>query len=135
LKGIPHWITVYNLVLIVILPLIIIAIFNAIIFLKVRSSSRRIHTTALPSTAAIDRRQQNARDVHLLKHMLFMFVVFIIGWAPLYIYLVIILNPFSYYWLYVAFQILAAVSVIIDLLDLFLYNHDIRQYYKARIFN
>jgi hypothetical protein len=135
LKGIPHWITVYNLVLIVILPLIIIAIFNAIIFLKVRSSSRRIHTTALPSTAAIDRRQQNARDVHLLKHMLFMFVVFIMGWAPIYTYSLIVQNPYSYYLLFIVLQVLPVFSVVVDILDLFLYNHDIRQYYKARIFN
>ncbi len=135
MKGIPHWITVYNLVLIVILPLIIIAIFNAIIFLKVRSSSRRIHTTALPSTAAIDRRQQNARDVHLLKHMLFMFVVFIMGWAPIYTYSLIVQNPYSYYLLFIVLQVLPVFSVVVDILDLFLYNHDIRQYYKARIFN
>ncbi len=135
MKGIPHWITVYNLVLIVILPLIIIAIFNAIIFLKVRSSSRRIHTTALPSTAAIDRRQQNARDVHLLKHMLFMFVVFIMGWAPIYTYSLIVQNPYSYYLLFIVLQVLPVFSVVVDILDLFLYNHDIRQYYKTRLFN
>jgi hypothetical protein len=133
--GVPYWIDVYNLVLVVILPIIIIVVFNVIIFLKVRSSSRRIHTTALPSTAAIDRRQQNVRDIHLLKHMLFMFVVFIMGWVPLYTYILIVQNPNSYYLLYVAFQILPVFSVIIDILDLFLYNHDIRQYYKTRLFN
>jgi len=134
-KGVPYWVTVYNLVLIVILPLIIIVVFNAIIFLKVRSSSRRIHTIALPSTAAIDRRQQNARDVHLLKHMLFMFVVFIMGWAPIYTYSLIFQDPYTYYLLYAVFQILPIFSLLIDILDLFLYNHDIRQYYKARLFN
>jgi hypothetical protein len=134
-NGVPYWVTVYNLVLIVILPLIIIVVLNAIIFLNVRSSSRRIHTTALPSTATIDRRQQNARDIHLLKHMLFMFAVFIMGWGPIYTYLVIIQNPFSYYLLYAVFQLLPIFSLIIDILDLFLYNHEIRQYYKARLFN
>ncbi len=135
MKGLSYWVNVYDLVLIVILPLIIIVVLNAIIFLKVRSSSRRIHTTALASTAAADRRQQNVRDIHLLKHMLFMFVVFIMGWAPLYIYLLIVQNPNPYYWLYVVFQILAVFSVVIDILDLFLYNHDIRQYYGERLFN
>jgi hypothetical protein len=135
MKGLPYWTTVYDLVMIVILPLIIIVVLNAIIFLKVRSSSRRIHTTALPSTAAIDRRQQNARDVHLLKHMLFMFVVFIMGWAPIYTYSLIVQYPYSYYLLFIVLQVLPVFSVVVDILDLFLYNHDIRQYYKARIFN
>ncbi len=135
MKGVPYWVTVYNLVLIVILPLIIIVVLNVIIFLNVHSSSRRVHTTTLPSPAAIDRGQQNARDIHLLKHMLFMFVVFIMGWAPIYTFFVIIQNPFSYYLLYALFEILPTLSLIIDILDLFLYNHDIRQYYKARLFN
>jgi hypothetical protein len=80
-------------------------------------------------------KQQNARDVHLLKHMLFTSVIFIIGWAPVYIISVLNTNINMPYWVYSVLQTLPIFSLLANIVDWFLYNHDLRQYLKERLLN
>jgi hypothetical protein len=105
------------------------------IFVKVRSSSRRVHAAITTMPVATNSKQQNARDVHLLKHMLFISVIFIIGWAPIYIISVVKLPLNMPYWIYSLLQIFPVLSSLINIVDLFLYNNDLRQYLKQRLLN
>jgi hypothetical protein len=80
-------------------------------------------------------KQQNARDVHLLKHMLFISFIFIIGWAPIYIISVMELYINVPFWVDSLLKIFPVLSSLITIMDLFLYNHDLRQYLKERFLN
>jgi hypothetical protein len=96
------------------------------IFIYARRSTRRVHATNGENAQAPI---LSSRDVRLLKHMIFMFVVFAGGWVPIYVAKVInyngtVLSP-------LAIEILStipAVSLLIDIADLFLYNHELRRY-------
>ncbi|CAF1210294.1 unnamed protein product [Adineta ricciae] len=131
------WIYTYILVIIVVLPTIISIVFNLIIFITVRSSARRIHetTTITVLSETNTSRQQHAREMRLLKHILFMFAVFVLGWAPLFVVLAL---PSAIYhtipgWIITSSQIPSAISAVIQVVDLFIYNREIRQYLKERI--
>lgn len=128
----PDWIGFYHLFIVVILPSIINGVFNTLIFLKVRSSSRRIHTeTSITATIG----NSNNRDIHLLKHIFFIFVIFIIGWGPVYILAVADPNGQAPSWIPLFLQILPAFCFLIQIGDLFFYNHELRQYLKRKVFD
>jgi hypothetical protein len=127
----PIWIRVYNLFIIVILP----SIFNVSIYLSVRSSTRRVHALATTTPPTANPNYKNARDVYLLKHMLFIFVIFVIGWTPVFILSVSNLDETAFYMAYQLLQLLPELSSLIIILDLFWYNHDLRQYLKQRLMN
>jgi hypothetical protein len=100
-----------------------LAIINSIIFIYARRSSRRVRTTNEENANAPTLSQ---RDAHLLKHMIFMFAVFFCGWTPIYIIKAItfsepIFSPMALQIL----QMIPAVCVLIDIIDLFLYNHEL----------
>ena len=119
--------------MVVIIPFITIVVFNIFIFLKVLASTRRVHHQGIHSDGSEMSRRQQARDTHLLKHMLFIFLVFIIGWAP--VYIAVFLNLYIYIsvWVLVFLQIPPIFSALIMVLDLFVYNHDLRSYLKRKI--
>jgi hypothetical protein len=104
-----------------------------LIFLKARSSTRHVQalTTSMPSAA--NSNHQNARDIHLLKHILLIFTVFVGGWTPVYIHSVTTPDETSHYIIYSVLQLLPILSSLIIILDLFWYNHDLRQYLKERL--
>ncbi len=61
---------------------------NIIIFKYVQSSSRRIQTISQATIANHSSDQEpklSRRDIHLLRHMIIMFFVFIVGSGPIYI--------------------------------------------------
>jgi len=124
-----NWIDIYNLFIIVILPSIFSGIFNSLIFISVRSSTRRVHAL----TPAVNSNHQNTRDIYLLKHMIFIFIIFIIGWAPIYIRSIIQLNNEVTLWFGQFLQLLPVISSLIIILDLFYYNHELRQYLKEKL--
>jgi hypothetical protein len=99
----------------------------------VRSSSRRIQPAS--STTELNPSQThgsqfNRRDIHLLRHMIFMITVFVGGWAPLYTLLAIqdqfTIDPV----LSSSFTILCQAALLCDIIDLYLYNHELRAYFK-----
>jgi hypothetical protein len=133
-NQVPRWIILYTLFIIVVLPSIVTIVFNSMIFFFVRSSTRRVHATATaPTTSVANTNLQHARDMYLLKHMVFIFIVFLIGWTPIYIESAIDFSRGASSWLFLLLQILPVFSTLINILDLFMYNHDLRQYLKEQI--
>jgi hypothetical protein len=139
----PRWISFYSLCLIVVLPSILTIVFNSMIFFFVRSSTRRVHaiaTATATSTATAtafsvaNKNLQHARDMYLVKHMVFIFIVFLIGWTPLYFVSAIYFSGGVPTWVYYLLEMLPVLSTLINILDLFMYNRDLRQYLKERIF-
>jgi hypothetical protein len=128
----PSWIYFYSLFIIVILPSITKVFFNCIIFYSVHSSTRRIHALPPTTSATANINHRNSRDTHLLKHMLFLHFVFISGWGPVYIFSVIDVNGQVALWFYLLLQILPVISSLINIIDLFLYNHELRRYLTNR---
>ena len=124
----------YSLLIIVILPSIINIVFNSVIFFTVRSSTRRIHGLATVASAPRNSvHQQHTRDMYLLKHIVFMFIVFITGWAP--VYIIRIVNPplEQSTWYALLILILPVLSSLINMADLFFYNRELRHYIKERL--
>jgi len=128
----------YALFCIVIFPSILIIIFNGLIYWTVTSSSRRVHAISTNQNGGVDPvarpNHQNARDIFLLKHMSFIFIVFIFGWSPVYILQAIELNSQTPVWLLKFLDVPPVLTSIIMVVDLFIYNHELRQYLKEKIF-
>ncbi|CAF1238601.1 unnamed protein product [Adineta ricciae] len=131
----PSWILFYNLSVVLIFPSIIIVFFDSLIFYSVRSSTLRVH--ALPSSAATVANVNHGRnrDVNLVKHMLFIFVMFIIGWGPIYIYSAVVNMEGIDARVIILLQILPVLDLSINIIDLFIYNRDLRRYLIERCLN
>jgi hypothetical protein len=131
----PSWLLIYNMCIIFVLPSILNAFFNIKIFLKVRSSSLRINAERSMSQIPGNPNRQNTRDILLLKHMLFIFVMYIIGWVP--IYTLSIADPYQLkpLWIYMLLRFLPGLSFLIDIVDLFFYNRELRHYLKEKLEN
>ena len=109
------------------IPAFICIITNALIYRHVLASSRRVQTsTACPDNqyaCAISR-----RDISLLRHMIILFLVFILGWTPS-----VIVNIAEYYTavsnlLYDVSFLSFQLALLVVIIDLFLYNHEVRKY-------
>jgi hypothetical protein len=74
------------------------------------------------------------RDLHLLRHTIFMFCTFIIGWCPVFILSAIDYSGSVTELVYTILEILAVLGSLGCMLDLFLYNHELRRYIKDKIF-
>ncbi len=61
--------------------------------------------------------------------------MFVIGWAPVYTLVVVDHKGDVPIWVYLLLELLPVFSVAIDIIDLFMYNHDLRQYLKERLLN
>jgi hypothetical protein len=121
---------IYVAIIIIVIPAISLAIINSIIFISARRSTLRVRPMNGES-ANVPALSQ--RDAHLLKHIIFMFAAFFCGWAPIYIVKAI---PFSGAGVSpIVLQILNTIpgfSIYIDVIDLFLYNHEFRKYLTNR---
>ncbi|CAF2475700.1 unnamed protein product [Rotaria sp. Silwood2] len=130
-----EWKRIYALIMIVIIPSLIYMIMNGLIVNYVRSSSRQVQ----PQIKSIQtfshntiRQQPNIsrRDVRLLRHMMRMFCIFVGGRSPIYIVLIIA------YYIHIDLivprflSLLADLSLLGDILDLFIYNHELRHFFK-----
>lgn len=73
------------------------------------------------------------RDIHLLKHMLFLFFVFVIVWTPIYVLELMAMYTYLNPWIFSLLRIPAVISGCIMVFDLFRYNHEVRQYIVGRI--
>jgi len=108
------------------LPAIVFAITNGIIFKFTRHSTRRVQPANGENAQASALSHRNAR---LLKHMLFLFTVFICGWTPIYIMMIIDWNGVAISPIVMqVFLAVPAASLIVDVTDLFIYNHELRRY-------
>ena len=123
----------YILVSYVIVPLVICLISNGLIYLHVRSSSRRLQT-GTGSMESQPRQVVSRRDIYLLRHMVMMFCLFVSGWAPS-----AMSDVVGYFtkisslvdWLITFWYQLV---LVLGMVDLFLYNHELRGYLGQRCF-
>lgn len=114
------------------MPAVFLAVTNTIIFIYVHRSSRRVHQTNSENIRKSAR--ANQRNNRLLKHMLFIFIAFFIGWVPIYIIGVVNWNGVGIsYVAYHALQMLPTICFIINIVDLFWYNHELRTYFRRKI--
>jgi ABC-type polysaccharide/polyol phosphate export permease len=116
----------------VIVPSIICCLNNIIIFKYVRSSTNRVQPTA---TVVVNNQHQhiNRRDIQLLRHMVAMFCIFVGGWSPIYIYAIIV-SPVDFTSTTVSILVLLAeLCLSSDIINLFLYNHELRRYFHDKI--
>ena len=113
---------------------------NLRIFQHARSSTRRIQAQQQQQTVSLagtTKENQpppkiSRRDLRLLFYSIFMFMILVIGWTPIFLLTAIdrdgIVSPL----VYTLLQLLAALALFICMLDLFLYNNELRQYFKNK---
>ncbi|UJR23920.1 hypothetical protein I4U23_026892 [Adineta vaga] len=118
------FLTCYTLVTTFGIPIVIITICNGRILRYVRQSTRQIHATG--SRALMS----HARDVHLFKVMIITFVVFLVGWAPVFIIRIFGMNENLPRFLDNILQILPSLTMLHDVLFLMLTNQPIRLFLK-----
>ncbi|CAF1185130.1 unnamed protein product [Adineta steineri] len=117
---------IYVLIIIGVIPAILLIITNGIIFISARKSTQRVQPMNGDRTTTSTFTQ---RDIRLLKHMVFIFAVFFCGWVPMFIIAVIDYNGDAIpYVVLHGLQILPCVALLIDIIDLFIYNHELRRY-------
>ncbi len=117
------------------IPALIILILNLFIFKHVRASSRRIQARLDTNSMSLTNGQQSKvsrRDISLLKHTVYMLGIFVIGWAPIFLLIAIDYDGLVKPLVYSILTILSVMSSISCIIDLFLYNHELRGYIKAK---
>ena len=103
-----------------------------IIFHHVRSSSKRIR----PSLISNDQSEQRIiprRDIYLLRHIIFMFCVFIGGWCPSSIYPVFIDEIHYNGTILSVTTLIAEISLLAVILDLFQCNHELKRFLSVHL--
>ncbi|CAF2128467.1 unnamed protein product [Rotaria magnacalcarata] len=121
---------IYTLIIIVVLPTFFIIIINAIIFARARQLSRIVQ----PMCADFSRTVKRRRDTYLLKYMFIMFSIFVSGWAPIYIIAVINWTGSAIpHTIQRIITILPILSLLGDMLNLFIYNQELRKYLFSKI--
>jgi hypothetical protein len=123
--------------MIIIIPILIGLILHIIIFNHVRSSTRRVQPSAqTPENDANNQQQQrtNHRDSQLIRRMIIMFGILVVGWSPLHIYTIIIPDFSITLPLSSCFTLLAQLCLLINIINLYLYNHQLRKYLQNLIF-
>ncbi len=130
--------TIYTCVLAVCIPSLIITILNILIFSYVRSSTRRVQPQGLHvSTNANNHIQQqpiiSRRDISLLRQMIFTFLIFILGWTP--VYLTIIISNFIRIDPLISYitAIISQLCILNIIINLFFNNHELKQYLTDRL--
>ena len=121
----------------VVIPTIIFVTTNIVIFRKVHLSSRRTHPVSSVETIHSKRFQKpplNRRDLRLLRHMIIMISIFVSGWSPLYI-LFSVHNQFSTNpTLSISLTILCETALLFDMIELYIYNRELRAYFRSFFF-
>ncbi|CAF1177558.1 unnamed protein product [Rotaria sordida] len=129
-----QWVEIYRLIFIVIVPSIVFLIINILIYVTVRSLSHRIRPSSFSVTENNPRniRQEriSRRDIHLFRHMIIMFLIFVGGWTPLYALFAIQTQALANIILSECFTIWCQLAFLCDIIDLYLYNHEVRNYLK-----
>jgi hypothetical protein len=122
------WLQIHNLITIVIIPSILSLVINVLIYNYVRASSNRIQPQMIPEN--VQRTKFSRRDMKLVRHMISMFYIFVGGWTPIYIIPIInyytVVNTITS----LSLTILCELASFINMIDLFLYNRELRKYFK-----
>ncbi|UJR16942.1 hypothetical protein I4U23_003840 [Adineta vaga] len=121
---------IYLFIITIIIPSITFIITNSIIFVHVRRSTRLVQPF---NSKGIQSSILSIRDVRLLKHIVFMFVIFFTGWIP--IYVVRIFNGTSIAFSPVLHNILGTLPILallVTIIDLFSFNHELQKYFTRQ---
>jgi hypothetical protein len=127
---------IYTYIIAVIIPSVVNIIVNILIFADVRASSRRIQpqkvNTVMNSTQ-IQRVKMNRRDISILKQMIFVFLIFMGGWSP--IYFTILLNQFIHLnpLVFDFTELFGELCLLSVVLYLYIDNFELRQYLFNKI--
>jgi hypothetical protein len=128
---------IYTLLITTIIPSLICLIINLIIFKYVRSSSHRVQPSSQITRDGFNNNQLQRithRDMHLLRHIIFMLCIFMGGWSPIFIF-TIPQAQLLFASLTVSLLILLAeLSLLIVIVNLYVYNHELRRYLKEKFF-
>lgn len=112
----------YTLTILLLIPAITVFTSNAIIFIFVSKSSRRVHTEGGRPNAA------QARDLRLIKTMILTFAVFFSGWGPLFIEQTFAKSGNIAKAIDTIFQILPPISMFFDVILLIYINQPMRSF-------
>ncbi|CAF1092441.1 unnamed protein product [Adineta steineri] len=125
---------IYILIIVIIFPCTIMIVVHLIIFLHTWSSGRRVAPAGnMLARQTTSQPVFNDREKSLLKHIIAMMLVYVIGWIPLYICRIIYGILFQ---LTLTFKILTALPIIsawINIMNMFMYHHEFRQYVKQHV--
>jgi hypothetical protein len=128
---------IYICVMAVFVPSLIITILNVLIFSYVRSFSRRVQIQAvnIPATVINNTQQPiiTRQEILLLRQMIFTFFIFIIGWTP--VYLTLIISHFIYIDPNITSitAIISQLCILSIIINLFINNYELKQYLRNRI--
>ena len=111
---------------VLILPASIGIVTNAVIYCHVRSSSSRVREAGVANENR--RTRITRRDIFLLRHMVIMISLFILGWVPWVIIADVCYSTAVNRFLSLASHLSFQLVLLADIIDLFLYNHEVRKY-------
>ncbi|UJR11062.1 hypothetical protein I4U23_015246 [Adineta vaga] len=117
----------YTLITTLFIPITIVTVCNARIFVFVHQSTRRVHTTGTGYQVS------HSRDVFLLKTMIGTFIVFFIGWTPSFVIQMFNKNDSIPRFLDACFQILPSLTILHDVIFLIYMNQPVRSFLKQII--
>lgn len=105
---------------------------NAVLFMYVYSSSRRVqpvNNVLQVPFHSIRLSKLRRRDMYLLRHVIFMFVLFMGGWGPINVLgMIQLYTSKSYPLLYTLLVIWTEICLLGDMINLFVYNRELRLY-------
>jgi hypothetical protein len=128
--------SVYQLMIIVIVPSFISFVVNAMIYLHVRSSFRRVQCSPEDQQSTVQRTSQvkiSRRDIHLLRNIVSTFCVFIGGWSPIFVLLAVTGKGEVAPLVLIILAVWAEISLFSIVINLFRYNQKLREYLKNKI--
>jgi hypothetical protein len=104
--------------------------------MHVRASTRRLQPRSINTIENGDNNQRpriSRRDISVLQQMMIAFFIFIVGWTPIYFSLVL-----SHYIMFDPLiirygTIVGGLAVLATIINLFLYNHEIKEYLINKI--
>jgi hypothetical protein len=117
-------------------PLIINTVFNVLIFNYARSSTRRVHAHNTDTNTNINNNQHaklSRRDISLLKHMVFMFLTFMVGWIPVYLIIIVdgviktspLIFPYA--------SVVGGLAILAITINFFICNHEVNEYLMNQV--
>lgn len=104
------------------------AVTNCYLINYVHRSYRRVQPRIANDRSRHRPVKLNRRDIRLLRHMIFMFSIFVGGWSPIYVMSILISSVSFHPLLLRSVAILAKMSLFLDIFYLFMYNHRVRSY-------
>lgn len=135
--GIESWLSFYRLSTSIIVPSVTSLVANVCLLIRVRSSSRRVRAQSEVSrTNPQDLNKNlgiNQRDRALLKNTFFMLIIFILGWAPIFLLVSLDYGGHVQSIFYFLLQISASLSSVIWMIDLFFCHREMRIFFKEKL--